>query len=79
MVSGEGKMAEIQVIVEGSPKVLDDRDYSGQELRDIGGLDARDKLVREEADGTETAIPATGKIRPRPNDNFFASVRHRRG
>ncbi len=72
-------MPEIQVTIEGNPKTLDDRDYSGQELRDLGGLGSRDKLVREEPDGTETAIPATGKIRPRPSDNFFASVRHRRG
>lgn len=72
-------MEGIQVTIEGAPKSIEDRDYTGQELRDLGGLGPRDKLVREEADGTETAIPTTGKIRPKANDNFFASVRHRRG
>jgi hypothetical protein len=38
-----------------------------------------DKLVREEQDGTETAIPPGRKIRPRTGDNFYVAVRFRRG
>lgn len=69
----------IGVTIEGRSLTLDDREYSGKELRGLAGLAPRDKLVREESDGTETAIPPGRKIRPRDGDNFFVSVRFRRG
>jgi hypothetical protein len=69
----------ISVTIEGNPYSLEDRDYRGSELRGIAGLTPKDKLVREEADGTETPIPPGKKIRPREGDNFFVSVRFRRG
>jgi hypothetical protein len=69
----------ISVTIEGNPYSLEDRDYQGSELRSIAGLTPKDKLVREEADGTETPIPPGKKIRPREGDNFFVSVRFRRG
>jgi len=69
----------ISVTIEGSPHSLEDREYRGSELRSIAGLTPKDKLVREEADGTETPIPPGKKIRPREGDNFFVSVRFRRG
>ncbi len=72
-------MEKVSVTIEGAPQSLDDREYSGAELRELGGLGPRDKLVREEQDGSETAIPPSRQIRPVANDNFFASVRHRRG
>lgn len=67
------------VTVEGHPYSLEDRDYRGSELRAIAGLNPKDKLVREEADGTETPIPAGKKVHPHEGDNFFVSVRFRRG
>lgn len=69
----------IEVMIEGRALTLDDRDYSGKELRGLAEIAPRDKLVREEPDGTETAIPPGRKIRPRDDDNFFVSVRFRRG
>jgi hypothetical protein len=69
----------IEVIIEGSSHSLEDRDYTGAELRQLGGLGPRDKLVKEEAEGSETPIPPSQNVRPRDKDNFFASVRHRRG
>lgn len=70
---------KINVIIEGSSYTLEDREYKGSELRALAGLANRDKLVREEDDGTETAIPPGRKIRPRENDNYFVSIRFRRG
>lgn len=69
----------IQVTIEGSPFDLEDRDYSGKELRALADLRPRDKLAREESDGTETPIPPGRKVRPKEGDNFFVSVRFRRG
>jgi len=69
----------ITVTIEGNPHSLEDREYQGLELRAIAGLAPKDKLVREEADGTETPIPPGKKIHPREGDNFFVSVRFRRG
>lgn len=69
----------IQVTIEGSSFSLEDRDYKGSELRELAGLANKDKLVREEAGGSETAIPPGKKVRPREGDNFYASVRFRRG
>ena len=42
---------------------------------EMAGLAERDKLVREEEDGSETAIPPGRKVRPRPNDNFYVAYR----
>lgn len=69
----------VSVTIEGNPYTLEDREYTGAELRRLAGLAAKNKLVREEADGSETAIPPTKKIRPVDGDNFFVSVRFRRG
>lgn len=69
----------IQVIIEGSSYGLEDRDYKGLELRELASLANKDKLVREDPDGSETAIPPGKKLRPREGDNFYVSVRFRRG
>lgn len=72
-------IATVQVTIEGQSFALEDRDYSGAELREVAGLPKKDKLVREEADGSETPIPPGKKVRPHAGDNFFVSVRWRRG
>jgi hypothetical protein len=69
----------VTVTIEGSQYELEDREYKGSELRDLAGLENRDKLVDEESDGSETAIPPGRKMRPKDGDNFFVSVRFRRG
>lgn len=69
----------VQVQIEGADYQLEDRDYSGKELRELAELRPRDKLVREEKDGTETPIPPGRKIQPQEGDNFYVSVRFRRG
>jgi hypothetical protein len=69
----------IDVTIEGTTYQLQDREYSGAELRQLAGLANKDKLVREEPDGSETAIPPGRKVRPHEGDNFFVSVRFRRG
>jgi hypothetical protein len=69
----------VQVTIEGRPFSLQDREYSGAELRSLAGIPEKDKLVREEADGSETAVPPSREIRPHEGDNFFVSVRFRRG
>jgi hypothetical protein len=69
----------IQVTIEGDSYTLEDREYTGAELRSLAGLTNRDKLVREEEDGSETAIPPGRKVRAQPGDNYFVSVRFRRG
>jgi hypothetical protein len=72
-------IATVNVTIEGSEYTLEDREYSGAELREIAGLHNKDKLVREEADGSETAIPPGRKVVPQEGDNFYVSVRFRRG
>ncbi len=69
----------IEVMIEGRPFALEDREYTGAELRLIAGLPEKVKLVCEEEDGSETAVPPGRRIRPRPGDNFFVAVRFRRG
>jgi hypothetical protein len=69
----------VNVTIEGKPLALEEREYTGAELRRLGGVAPKDKLVREEEDGSETAIPPSKKIRPREGDNYFVSVRFRRG
>jgi hypothetical protein len=69
----------IEVTIEGTSYRLEDRDYTGAELRALASLENRDKLVREEADGSETAIPPGRKVKPQPGDNYFVAVRFRRG
>lgn len=70
----------ITVTIEGRHVPVDPaREYSGAELRTLGGVGAQDKLVLEEADGAETAIPPSGKLRLSANANLFVSHRHRRG
>jgi hypothetical protein len=70
---------DVQVIIEGRPFRLADHDFTGAELRNIAGIPEKDKLVREEPDGSETAIPLAKSVRPHDGDNFFVSVRFRRG
>lgn len=69
----------VDVTIEGKHYSLEPREYTGAELRELAGLPNRDKLVREEADGSETAIPPGKKVVPQEGDNFFVSVRFRRG
>ena len=69
----------VRVTIEGVEYTIEDREYSGAELREIAGLQKRDKLVREEPDGSETPIPPGHKVRPKEGDNFYVSVRFRRG
>ena len=69
----------ISITVEGRPVTVEDRDYSGVELRGFGDLSEADKLVRENEDGTETPVPAGKKVRPQSGENYYRSVRHRRG
>jgi hypothetical protein len=69
----------VKVTIEGRDYALEDREYSGRELRDLAGLARSDKLVREEPDGSETAIPNGKQIRLHQGDNLFVSVRFRRG
>lgn len=69
----------LTVTIEGGSYVLESREYTGAELRQLAGLPNKDKLVREEPDGSETAIPPGRKIVPQEGDNFFVSVRFRRG
>jgi hypothetical protein len=72
-------VATVDVTIEGQPFALENREYKGSELRELAGLHNKDKLVREEADGSETAIPPGRKIVPKEGDNFYVSVRFRRG
>lgn len=69
----------VLVTIEGKEYSLEPREYTGRELRCLAGLHEKDKLVREEPDGSETAIPPGHKITPTEGDNFFVSVRFRRG
>jgi hypothetical protein len=69
----------VDVTIEGKPYSLEPREYTGAELRELAGLHNRDKLVREEADGSETAIPPGRKLIPEERDNYYVSVRFRRG
>ena len=69
----------VNVTIEGQEHVLEDREYTGRELRDLAGLARSDKLVLEEPDGSETAIPNGRRIRLQDGDNLFVSVRFRRG
>jgi hypothetical protein len=69
----------VTVTIEGSAFELEDREYKGSELRALAGLANKDRLVREEPDGSETAIPPGKKVVPHEGDNFYVSVRFRRG
>ena len=69
----------VKVTIEGRGYELEDREYSGRELRELAGVASHDKLVREEEDGSETAIPPGKSIRLKNGDNFYVSVRFRRG
>jgi hypothetical protein len=69
----------VGVTIEGNHYSLEPREYTGAELRALADLPNRDKLVREEADGSETAIPPGKKVLPEEGDNFYVAVRFRRG
>lgn len=69
----------VDVTIEGKHYSLEAREYTGAELRRLADLANRDKLVREEADGSESAIPPGKKVVPQEGDNFYVSVRFRRG
>jgi hypothetical protein len=69
----------VLVTIEGTEYHLDDREYSGAEIRALAGIPEKDKLVREEPDGSETAIPPGKEVRPKEEDNFFVTIRFRRG
>jgi hypothetical protein len=70
---------EVQVTIEGKPFRLPAYEFTGAELRKIAGIPEKDKLVREEPDGTETAIPLGKSVLLQDGDNFFVAVRFRRG
>jgi hypothetical protein len=72
-------VATVDVTIEGKAYTLDNREYKGMELRELAGLHNKDKLVLEEPDGSETAIPPGRRILPKEGDNFYVSVRFRRG
>jgi hypothetical protein len=72
-------VATVEVTIEGNPYTLENREYKGMELRELAGLHNKDKLVLEEPDGSETAIPPGRQIIPNAGNNFFVSVRFRRG
>jgi len=69
----------INVKIEGNDVPLEDRDYTGAELKKLGSIDRSANLVREESDGSEKIIRDDEKIRPKPGDNFYHSPKHRRG
>lgn len=69
----------VKVTIEGREFELESRVYSGAELRALAGLARSDKLVLEEADGSETSIPNGKRVRLRAGANLFVSVRFRRG
>jgi hypothetical protein len=69
----------VTVTIEGASYTLESREYTGAELRKLAGLPNKDKLVLEEPDGSETAIPPGRQIVPQEGGNFFVSVRFRRG
>jgi hypothetical protein len=69
----------VLITIEGTEFKLEERDYSGSELRKLAGLPEKDKLVLEEADGTETAVPPAMKVKLVAGSNLFVSHRHRRG
>lgn len=69
----------LKVTIEGKEFALEDREYTGKELRTLAGLRPNDKLVIEEADGCETAIPNGRRVRLPAGANLFVSVRFRRG
>lgn len=69
----------ISVMIEGQSYQLEDRSYTGSELRALAGLADKDKLVREGADGTETPVPPGRHVHPEAGDSYFVSVRFRRG
>ena len=69
----------IFVTIEGQPYELEDRPYTGAELRSLAGLADKDKLVLEGADGTETPVPPGRTVHPESGDSYFVSVRFRRG
>lgn len=69
----------VTVTIEGASYSLENREYTGAELRRVAGLPNKDKLVLEEPDGSETAIPPGRKIVPQEGENLFVSVRFRRG
>lgn len=72
-------VATVAVTIEGQPFTLENREYTGMELRALAGLHNKDKLVLEEPDGSETAIPPGRRVLPKEGDNLFVSVRFRRG
>ncbi len=71
--------SSVEITIEGRTVPVEDREYSGAELRQLGGLAGEDKLVLEGSDGSETAIPSTLRRRVVAGENYFKSVRHRRG
>jgi hypothetical protein len=76
---GDTVQVKVSVTIEGKEVLVEPREYTGADLRKLGGIGPNDKLVREEADGSETAIPPAAKVTPVAGQNFFVSHRHRRG
>jgi hypothetical protein len=55
----------ITVRIEGKEYQVEDREYSGAELKKIGGIMPSTDLVLEEADGSERSIRDEERIRPK--------------
>lgn len=69
----------MEIQIEGKAVEVDDKDYSGAELKNLGGIAKGANLVREEADGSETRIRDDEKVRPKAGQNFYHSPKHKRG
>jgi hypothetical protein len=69
----------IMVRIEGKEVSLEDREYSGAELKMLGSIPPTANLVQEESDGCERGIRDEEKVRPKPGQNFYHSPKHRRG
>ena len=69
----------MEVQIEGKAVEVEDREYSGEELKTLGGVAKGANLVREEADGSETRIRDDEKVRPKVGQNFYHSPKHKRG
>lgn len=69
----------IKVRIEGQEFDLEDREYSGLELKKMASIPQTANLVREETDGSETGVRDEEKVHPKPGQNFYHSPKHRRG
>jgi hypothetical protein len=69
----------ITVRIEGKDYSVEDREYTGAELKKIGAIPPSANLVQEETDGSEKGIRDEERVRPRHGQNFYHSPKHKRG